>query len=124
LLAHKIRDHKVNCWLVNTGWSGGPYGIGKRMSIKHTRTMLNAALEGKLDKVNYDEDPVFGVQVPRTCPGVPEEVLQARSTWADKPAYDRKAQELAKRFEDNFRQFENEASDKVRAAGPRASVPA
>jgi phosphoenolpyruvate carboxykinase (ATP) len=122
LLAEKIKEHKVSCWLVNTGWTGGPYGEGERMSIKHTRAMLNAALESKLDNVEYREDPVFGIKVPTSCPGVPGEILDPRQTWKNPEAYDKKANELAKLFQDNFTQFESEASDSVRAAAPRSSV--
>jgi len=119
LLADKIRRHKVDCWLVNTGWSGGPYGVGERMPIKHTRALLNAALNGLLKKVSYEADPVFGVQVPTSCPGVPEKILRPRNTWTDKEAYDRKAEHLAGLFVGNFRQFEDASPDEVKAAGPR-----
>ena len=122
LLADKIRRHKVNCWLVNTGWSGGPYGVGERMPIKHTRALLNAALDGSLNKVSYEADPIFGVQVPTSCPGVPEEILNPRNTWSDKEAYDQKAAHLAKLFEENFRQFEDDTPEEVKAAGPRATA--
>ncbi len=122
LLADKIRKHEVNCWLVNTGWSGGPYGVGKRMAIKYTRALLNAALDGSLNKVSYQTDPVFGVQVPTSCPGVPQEILQPRNTWSDKEAYDKKAQHLATLFVENFRQFEDKAPERVKEAGPRPTV--
>ncbi len=122
LLAEKIRNHDVNCWLVNTGWSGGPYGVGERMKIEHTRALLNAALEGTLDSVSYEEDPIFGVQVPTTCPGVPEGILKPRDTWDDKNAYDQKAAHLAQLFVENFRQFEDRASDDIKAAGPKTPV--
>ena len=124
LLAQKIKDHDVDCWLVNTGWTGGPYGTGKRMAIKHTRAMLNAALAGQLQDVEYEEDPVFGVQVPKSCPGVPEEVLQPRNTWDDKGAYDKQAAHLAKLFADNFKEYEEYVDDEVRNAGPRVEVSA
>ncbi|MBU0984099.1 MAG: phosphoenolpyruvate carboxykinase [candidate division Zixibacteria bacterium] len=122
LLASRIREHNVDCWLVNTGWTGGPYGTGKRMSIEHTRTLLNAALDGSLRNVEYRTDPVFGVQVPLTCPGVPAEVLTPRATWDDGEAYDRQAQHLAGLFRDNFRDFEADVSEDVRAAAPRGAV--
>ncbi len=120
LLAERIRKHKVKCWLVNTGWTGGPYGIGKRMKISHTRAMLNAAIEGKLDNVPYEQDPIFGVHVPTGCPGVSSEILKARNTWDDKEAYDKKAQHLAGLFEENFREYADESSDEIAAAGPRS----
>lgn len=119
LLADRIRNHDVDCWLVNTGWTGGPYGVGHRMPIEHTRALLNAAIEGRFADAEYVEDPVFGVQVPTVCEGVPTEVLRPRDTWSDPEAYDRKARELAVRFHDNFEQFESEAGDEVKNAGPR-----
>jgi phosphoenolpyruvate carboxykinase (ATP) len=121
LLADKIREHNVSCWLVNTGWSGGPYGVGERMKIKHTRLLLNAALNGELDKVSYDLDPVFGLQVPTACPGIPSEILKPRNTWSDQEAYDSKAAHLAQLFVENFRQFEDQAPAEVKAAGPQAA---
>ena len=123
LLAKNIRDHKVNCWLVNTGWSGGPYGVGERMEIKHTRALLNAALDGKLDKVEYREDPIFGVQVPTSCPGVPKKILDPRNTWKDKDAYDKKAGHLAKLFVENFGEYADQCSKEVVAAGPTVAQP-
>jgi len=119
LLGKKIREHDVDCWLLNTGWSGGPYGIGERMDINHTRAMLNAALSGELDQVSMHEDPVFGVMVPETCPGVSTEVLRPESTWSDKAAYQAKACELARAFKENFMQFEDMVSEEVKNAGPR-----
>lgn len=119
LLAQKIKDHKASCWLVNTGWSGGPYGVGSRMKIEYTRALLNAALDGSLNEVEYREDPVFGVQVPTSCPGVPEEILNPRNTWENKQAYDEKASHLAGLFHENFRQFEDQAPQEVKAAGPK-----
>lgn len=124
LLAEKIRKHEVNCWLVNTGWTGGPYGEGKRMEIKYTRALLNAALDGTLNRAKYVEDPIFGVQIPTTCPGVPESVLMPRETWSDKDAYDKKALQLARLFEENFEQFEDQVPPEVKAAGPRSRVSA
>jgi phosphoenolpyruvate carboxykinase (ATP) len=118
LLGKKIRQHKVGCWLINTGWSGGPYGIGERMDINHTRAMLKAALSGELDEVAMHQDPVFKVMIPKTCPGVPDEVLRPENTWSDQTAYQVKARELALAFRDNFRQFEDMVSDEVKNAGP------
>ena len=117
LLGEKIATHKAQCWLFNTGWTGGPYGVGQRMNIHHTRSMLRAALNGDLDDVPYRADPLFGLQVPQTCPGVPAEVLNPRDTWDDKQAYDVKARDLASRFVENFRQF-TDAPPEIRAAGP------
>ncbi len=119
LLAQKIRDHKVNCWLVNTGWTGGPYGEGHRMPIKHTRALLNAALEGALDSVEYRTDELFGLRVPTRCEGVPADELWPRNTWKDKNAYDEKARKVAAMFVENFKQFESESSDQIKQAGPR-----
>ncbi len=118
LLGKKIEKYNVNCWLVNTGWTGGPYGVGKRISIKHTRALLNAALEGKMESVSFSKDPVFGLQVPDKCPGVPDEVLMPRNTWNDKSAYDKKAADLATLFKENFKKYEQFVSEAVRKAGP------
>jgi phosphoenolpyruvate carboxykinase (ATP) len=118
LLGEKIAEHNVRCWLINTGWTGGPYGKGHRISLPYTRAMVNAALNGELDGVEYLQDPVFGLQVPASCPGVPDEVLQPRGTWGDAQAYDRQAQQLARMYVDNFKQFELEVPESVRAAAP------
>ncbi len=118
LIGERLAKHKTNCWLVNTGWSGGPYGVGERMAIGVTRGLLSAALEGTLEKQQFEPDPIFRVLVPKECPGVPTEVLWPKNTWKDKKAYDAKALELAKRFDENFKQFEDMASDDVKAAGP------
>jgi phosphoenolpyruvate carboxykinase (ATP) len=120
LLGKKIQEHKAQCWLVNTGWSGGPYGTGKRMSIRHTRAMIRAILNGSLAEVETAPDPVFGVHVPASCPDVPAEVLTPRNTWADKEAYDAKARDLARRFNENFKKYESGVSAQVRAAAPKA----
>ena len=120
LLKKKMNDHKATCWLVNTGWSGGAYGVGKRMSIKHTRAMIRAILNGELEKVETIADPTFGVLVPTSCPEVPEEVLQPRNTWADKEAYDAKAKHLANLFNENFKKFEDGVSEEVKNAAPKA----
>lgn len=105
LLKEKIKKHGSKVWLVNTGWSGGPYGTGKRMSIKHTRGMIRAAFRGDLDNVKFETDPVFGLEVPTTCPEVPDDVLMPRNTWSDKHAYDEKAQALQDMFEENYKKF-------------------
>ena len=119
LLGEKIARHGVQCWLVNTGWSGGPYGVGKRMSIAHSRALLAAALDGALDRMPMRKDPIFGFEVPTSCPGVPEQVLDPRQTWASPAAYDDKAADLARRFVANFAEYAAVASPEVAAAGPK-----
>ena len=119
ILKRKIERYGSTCWLVNTGWVGGPYGIGKRISIRHTRALLNAALDGQLDGVEYYTDPVFGFQVPKSCPGVPESVLYPAESWHDKAQYDGKYRQLAARFVENFRKFEDHCSEEVRQSGPK-----
>jgi phosphoenolpyruvate carboxykinase (ATP) len=119
LLGERIDRHEVACWLVNTGWSGGAYGVGKRMSIAHTRAMVNAALEGFLGGVQMQSEPFFGLQIPSAVPDVPIEVLNPRNAWSDKAAYDATAKRLAGLFAENFKQFEAQASEGVRAAAIR-----
>jgi len=119
ILKRKIERHGSTCWLVNTGWVGGPYGIGKRISIRHTRALLNAALDGQLDGVPYYQDPVFGFEVPKECPGVPESVLFPSGSWHDKAQYDNKYRQLAARFVENFKKFEADTPKEVAAAGPK-----
>ena len=120
LLGKKAEERNVKLWLVNTGWSGGPYGIGQRMKLAHTRAMVDAILDGTLAQVATREDPVFGLQVPESCPEVPPEVLNPRSTWADGDAYDAQARKLAGMFTENFKKFEERVSEGVRKAGPKA----
>lgn len=122
MLGAKMREHHTHVWLVNTGWTGGPYGVGSRMKLAHTRAMISAALEGKLDEVEYEAHPVFGLSMPKTCPGVPAEVLNPRNTWADKNAYDQKANELAEAFNKNFDRFASQASEEILSARPVSSV--
>ena len=117
MLGERIARHQVQCWLVNTGWTGGPYGVGRRVRLAHTRAMLRAALDGRLDGSMGAPDPVFGVRVPAACPDVPSEILSPRAAWADPAAYDAQAQELARLFQKNFEQFD-EVPTQVRAAGP------
>lgn len=117
LLARKIREHGTRVWLVNTGWSGGPYGVGNRMKIAHTRAMVNAALDGSLDDVPTEPHPIFGVHMPTSCPGVPPQVLSPRRSWTDDEAYDAKARELAESFKDNFKRF-GEVDAAIKNAGP------
>ncbi|KAA3620956.1 MAG: phosphoenolpyruvate carboxykinase (ATP) [Flavobacterium sp.] len=118
MLSAKMKDAGVNVWLVNTGWTGGPYGTGKRMKLKYTRAMITAALEGKLAGVNYQVHPIFGLNIPQECPNVPSEVLNPKGTWADQEAYDRKAKQLAKSFKDNFEKFAEYANEEIMAGAP------
>ncbi|MBA3587945.1 MAG: phosphoenolpyruvate carboxykinase (ATP), partial [Chloroflexi bacterium] len=118
MLAERLEQYDVPVWLVNTGWTGGPYGTGERMAIDHTRSMVRAALSGALTDVPYETDPIFGVQVPTTVPGVPAELLRPRDTWPDPGAYDAKARELAAMFVDNFASYADGVSEAVGAAGP------
>ncbi|MBI9049045.1 MAG: phosphoenolpyruvate carboxykinase (ATP) [Anaerolineaceae bacterium] len=119
MLGDLIKKHKVNCWLVNTGWSGGAYGVGSRMKIAYTRTMVHTAILGELDSVSYTKDVVFGVFVPDTCENVPCEVLHPRQTWDDKKAYDETAARLADMFKKNFEQFRGGVPSEILAAGPK-----
>jgi len=121
MLGSRMRKANVNVWLVNTGWSGGPFGIGSRMSLSNTRAMITAALEGDLDNVKYENHPVFGLAMPTTCPNVSDEVLNPRNTWADKSAYDEKANHLAGLFNKNFEQFADGANDEIKEAAPKAT---
>jgi phosphoenolpyruvate carboxykinase (ATP) len=120
MLGEKLERHGATVWLVNTGWTGGPYGEGERMPIAATRTMLHAALAGSLDHVSFRTDPVFGFEVPVEVPGVDPQLLDPRSTWRDPDAYAEKARRLAAMFRDNFARFAETAGDDVRAAGPHA----
>jgi phosphoenolpyruvate carboxykinase (ATP) len=119
MLGDKIAKHGATVWLVNTGWSGGPYGVGSRMKIGYTRAMVNAAIEGKLNDVPTTPHPIFGVGIPQKVPNVPDEVLNPRDTWSDKDAYDKQARELAQMFIDNFKQFEEGATQEIRDAAPK-----
>ncbi len=121
LLGERLRKHRPDVWLVNTGWSGGPYGTGSRMPIRDTRAMVKAALDGQLSAVEFEEEPHFGLQVPKTCPDVDQSLLRPRSTWDDTDAYDRKAAELAQAFVDNFKQFSSGAAAGLERVGPRPS---
>lgn len=119
MLGNRIEEHDANVYLINTGWSGGAYGVGKRMSIKHTRAMVTAALNGTLEKGEFVLDPIFNVHVPTKCPNVPDEVLNPRAVWADKEAYDKQAKDLAARFVKNFTKYSNMPKHIV-DAGPKA----
>jgi phosphoenolpyruvate carboxykinase (ATP) len=116
MLGSRLKQHQAACWLINTGWSGGKFGVGKRMSIRISRALVSAALNGLLDGVEFVTEPAFGLHIPLNCPDVPAEVLNPRNAWADKAAYDQTAADLAARFEANFQQFD--APEAVRAAGP------
>ena len=118
LLGEKIAEHDVKVWLVNTGWTGGPYGVGERFKIAYSRAVIKAAIDGDLDSVEYVVDPVFGFDVPTKCPGIPSELLNPRTTWTDQEAYDFKAAELAALFVENFEEFADEVTDEIVAAGP------
>jgi phosphoenolpyruvate carboxykinase (ATP) len=118
MLIERLAKWDVPVWLVNTGWTGGPYGTGERMNINHTRAMVRAALDGRLDGVPTVEDPIFRVAVPTSCPDVPAEFLQPRLTWQDRDAYDRQARQLARMFADNFARYADGVSRGVREAGP------
>jgi phosphoenolpyruvate carboxykinase (ATP) len=118
MLGERIAAHGVRVWLVNTGWTGGSYGVGSRMQIAHTRAMIAAALDDQLDGVEFKRHPVFNIDMPLTCPGVPAGVLDPRSTWTSHGDYDAQAQTLAQAFVDNFKRFEGDVSASVKAAGP------
>ena len=120
MLGRRLREHNAQCWLVNTGWQGGAYGIGKRMSLPYTRAMVNALVEGKLANVEFEIEPAFGLSIPKSCPGVPPELLTPRNSWKDKAAYDKMAADLSARFAKNFEQFD--APPEVKEAGPEAYV--
>ncbi len=122
LLGEKIAKHGAKCWLVNTGWSGGAYGVGERMKIAYTRAMIRAILDGRLSSSSKAADPNFGMLVPQACPDVPADVLNPKNTWRDKAAYDSAAREVAKRFEQNFQQFETLVDDRVKAVAIRAAA--
>ncbi|MBP0437458.1 phosphoenolpyruvate carboxykinase [Tianweitania sediminis] len=124
LLRELIAEHNVDCWLVNTGWTGGAYGTGKRMPIKATRALLSAALDGSLHDAEFRTDPNFGFQVPVAVAGVDSAILDPRSTWADKAAYDAQAARLVTMFVDNFAKFESHVDSNVRSAAPRVPVAA
>ena len=119
MLKRKMLQHGARCWLVNTGWTGGPFGVGKRISIRHTRALLDAALHGRLDEVAYRRDPVFGFEVPEACPGVPSEILEPANTWGSRQEYDAKYDALAARYIENFKLFAAGCPPEVTQAGPR-----
>lgn len=120
MLSAKMKENNVNVWLVNTGWTGGPFGVGSRMKLRYTREMISSALEGKLENVEYLEHPIFGLKMPVECENVPSEVLNPRNTWKDKDAYDKKAKTLADSFQKNFAKFEKQANDEILSGAPKA----
>jgi phosphoenolpyruvate carboxykinase (ATP) len=119
MLGERIATHDVRCWLVNTGWTGGPHGEGHRINLPYTRAMVNAVLGGSLLDVPTRTDPVFGLEVPMALRGVPARLLDPRSTWSDSQGYDEQAGRLAAMFRDNFATYADQVSAEVRAAGPR-----
>ncbi len=121
LLGKKLKENKVNVWLVNTGWSGGSYGVGSRIKLAYTRAIITAALNGELEKVQFETLPVFGLEMPMACPHVPSEILNPRITWEDKNAYDAKANQLAAAFVKNFEQYADFANDEIMAAAPKVT---
>ncbi|MCH8534504.1 MAG: phosphoenolpyruvate carboxykinase (ATP) [Flavobacteriaceae bacterium] len=120
MLSKKMKDAGVNVWLVNTGWTGGPYGTGSRMKLKYTRAMITEALAGNLKNVEFKTHDIFGLAVPQSCENVPDEVLNPKETWADKEAYDKKARHLAQSFQDNFKKFEDYANEEIMNGSPKA----
>ena len=122
LLGHKMESSQVNVWLVNTGWSGGPYGVGSRLSLNYTRSLITAALEGKLENVEYKNHEVFGLAMPTECDDVPSEILSPRNTWEDKSAYDLKANELAQAFNNNFNKYSDFANQEMLDSAPKLKV--
>ncbi|MDG5787765.1 phosphoenolpyruvate carboxykinase (ATP) [Evansella sp. AB-P1] len=121
MLGEKITEHHVNVFLVNTGWSGGPYGIGKRINLSHTRAMIQAALQGELKSMETVVDPIFRLRIPLHCPGVPDELLQPRKTWNSEREYEKKARQLANKFNENFKKF-NDLSSTFFSAGPTSTI--
>lgn len=122
MLGKKLKAHPVNVWMINTGWSGGPYGVGHRMKLSYTRAMITAALNGDLDNVSFEKHPVFGMEMPTSCTGVPSEILNPRNTWDDKADYDEKALHLAQEFRKNFEKYRSGVSDEILAAAPKKEV--
>ena len=120
MLGEKMRENNVNVWMINTGWSGGGYGVGNRMKLKYTRAMITAALNGELDNVDFETHPIFGMQMPKTCPNVPREILHPRYTWANRDEYDTAAKKLAQMFVTNFEKYAPGVSDEILAAAPKA----
>jgi phosphoenolpyruvate carboxykinase (ATP) len=122
MLSELIARHGADCWLVNTGWTGGAYGTGKRMSIQHTRALLRAALDGSLAQVEFVQDPFFGLMIPKSVPGIPANVLNPRDSWADKAAYDATAKNLVGLFEQNFETFAGAVDESVKKVAIKAAA--
>ncbi|MBV6644578.1 MAG: phosphoenolpyruvate carboxykinase (ATP) [Cyclobacteriaceae bacterium] len=122
MLGQKMQEHDANIWLINTGWTGGPYGVGERISLKYTRAMITAALTGVMDNVGYRTHSIFGAEIPLTCPGVPGEILSPRETWKDDKAFYAKANDLAQRFIDNFKKFEEFANREIMSGAPKPNL--
>jgi phosphoenolpyruvate carboxykinase (ATP) len=120
MLGKKMREHNVNVWMLNTGWIGGAYGTGSRIQLKYTRAMVHAALNGSLNRAEYEKHPIFGMMIPCTCPDVPEALLNPRNTWADKKGYDDQARMLAGLFVQNFKEFADKVSPEILSASPLA----
>lgn len=118
MLSKKMKDAGVNVWLINTGWTGGPYGVGSRMKLKYTRAMIAAALDGELKDVEFENHPIFNLMMPKSCPNVPSEILNPKETWKNKKAYDIQAHELSNSFKENFKKFESYANDEILAGAP------
>lgn len=121
ILSDKMKKTGVNVWLINTGWTGGSYGVGERMKLKYTRAMITAALNGDLDHVDFVVDPIFQLATPVDCPNVPQHILNPRSTWNDKEAYDDKANLLAHKFNENFKKFSHNASIEILEGAPKGA---
>jgi len=121
MFGERIRKHASKCWLINTGWIAGPYGVGHRIDIASTRAIVDAALTGKLDAVPVVKDPRFGFEVPQTCPGIDDALLRPRDAWKDKAEYDRRADELAASFGKNLTQFEGTITEAIKEGGPQPS---
>ncbi len=118
MLSKKMKDAGVNVWLINTGWTGGPYGIGSRMKLKYTRAMITAAMNGELNNADFEQHPIFGLAIPTSCPNVPSEVLNPKGTWKNAKAYDVQARELAASFRENFAKFESYANEEILGGAP------
>jgi phosphoenolpyruvate carboxykinase (ATP) len=120
MLGEKLKSTNVKVWMINTGWTGGAYGVGNRMKLSYTRAMISAALKGVLDKVNFEADPVFGFEMPLSCPNVPIDILNPRNTWDNKTAYDERANALALEFVKNFEKYAAGVSEEILKAAPKA----
>jgi phosphoenolpyruvate carboxykinase (ATP) len=118
MLGKKMKEHSVNVWMINTGWSGGPYGVGQRMKLAYTRAMITAALEGTLNNIDFVAHKTFGMMMPKECPNVPSELLNPRYAWSDENEYDRKAKDLAAMFVNNFEKYASGVDQEILDAAP------